>query len=100
MTTPFDHPDLQAMETRLQDRLDRILAAEQEAARVVARRGATLRDRLLDAEDAGQTATVRLRSGDLISGIVAVVAVDHIELHHGRVSILVSLADVSTVAIG
>ena len=100
MTAPFDHPDLQAIEIQLQHRLDRILAAEQEAARVVARRGSTLRDRLLDAEDTGLAATVRLRTGDQVSGRVATVAVDHIEVHHGRMTTLVPLAEVAMVTIG
>lgn len=64
----------------MQRRLDRILEAEQEAAAVLARRALTIRDRLLDAEDAEATVVVTTRSGVRATGRVATVATDHLEL--------------------
>lgn len=93
------HPDLMDLGSSLQRRLDRVLEAEQEAAAVLARRSATLRDRLLEAEDAGEVIQVRTASGLSACGRLMTVATDHIELHLGPSIALVSLADISTVHI-
>ena len=83
----------------MQRRLDRVLEAEQEAAAVLARRSATLRDRLLEAEDAGEMIHVRTAGGLSACGRLRTVATDHIELHLGPSITLVSLGDISTVHI-
>lgn len=75
------HPDLAELGRKLQDRFDRVAEAEQEAAAVLARRGGTLRDRLLDAEDAQMTITVTTRTGHGYRGRLEVVAFDHLEIH-------------------
>ncbi len=91
------HPDLVLVGRSLQRRLDLVLEAEQEAARVVARRSATLRDRLVDAEDAEASVTVTLRTGEVTAGRVASVAVDHIELEGPGGSVLVMLDIIGSV---
>lgn len=77
---PFDHPDLVEIGARLQRRYEAVLAAEREAAVTYARRVATLRDRLLEAEDAGAVITIRAGDGLAIGGVVARVAADHVEV--------------------
>lgn len=92
-----NHPDLIDIGRSLQRRLDRVLEAEQEAARVIARRSASLRDRLIDAEDAASVVTLHVRAGVAVSGTVAIVALDHVELHDGTRALLVPLETVMTV---
>jgi hypothetical protein len=96
---PMDHPDLTDIGRNLQRRFDRILETEQEAAEVLARRTATLRDRLVEAEDQRGYVTVTTLTGQVASGVVAAVASDHVELRLDRVSTLVTLDQVSTVAL-
>ncbi len=77
---PFDHPDLIEIGTRLQRRYEAVLDAEREAAATCARRVATLRDRFLEAEDAGAVLTIRTSEGSAITGVVTRVAADHVEV--------------------
>lgn len=91
------HPDLVEIERTLRRRLDRVLEAEQEAARVIARRSATFRDRLIDVEDANERVQIRLRNGDELEGMVAAVAMDHVEVHSGRRATLLSLDMIASV---
>lgn len=97
MTSPADHPDLADIGRRLQRRLDRVLETEQEAARVIARRSALLRDRLIDAEDAQVGVRIGLRTGHEAQGAVATVAVDHVELHGPRGATLIPFDQVAFV---
>jgi hypothetical protein len=99
MSDPLDHPDLTDIGRVLQRRFDRILESEQAAAEVLARRTATLRDRLIDAEDEGRHVTIGTVAGDTISGVVDVVASDHVELRLDRVSTLVAFDQIATVVI-
>lgn len=96
---PNDHPDLAEVGRRLQRRLDQVLEAEQEAAALAVRRGATLRDRLADAEDEGLEVTVACLDGSVHRGTVAVVALDHVELAHGPDATLVPLEMVVSVGL-
>jgi hypothetical protein len=95
----LDHPDLSDIGRSLQRRFDRILESEQEAAEVLARRTAGIRDRLIDAEDQRGFVTVTTISGDVASGVVAAVATDHIELRLDRVSTLVAFDQISIVVL-
>lgn len=99
MSDSLDHPDLTDIGRVLQRRFDRILESEQAAAEVLARRTASLRDRLIDAEDQGRHVTVGTVSGETISGVVDVVASDHVELRLDRVSTLVAFDQIATVVI-
>lgn len=99
VTPPSEHPDLVAIDHHLQRRLDLVLSAEQEAARVAAGRNATLRDRLLDAEDCERPVSIRLRSGGEVRGAVAMVATDHIEVHQTGRSALVPTDQIAAVFI-
>jgi hypothetical protein len=83
-----DHPDLIDIGRRLQSRFDRVLETEHEAAAVLARRTATIRDRLLDAEDAESMVTVHCIGGHRVAGRVVAVAQDHIELAGDRHTIV------------
>lgn len=47
-------------------------------------RMATLRDRLLDAEDAGQSIRIWVRGGHLCEGVPAAVGQDHVEFGDAR----------------
>lgn len=76
----FDHPDLTDLDTRLQERFEAVVEAEREAAAVYSRRVSTLRDRLLDAEDACVPVTVRTADGGSVSGVVTRVAADHVDI--------------------
>lgn len=80
MGEPFEHPDLRELGRELQRQFDAVAEAENEAARVMARRMNTLRDRLLDAEDAGLAIDIGLVGGFNHGGVVVAVALDHVEL--------------------
>lgn len=99
MTDSLDHPDLNDIGRTLQRRFDRILESEQEAAEVLARRTAGIRDRLIDAEDRCGFVTVTTVSGAVASGVVAAVAADHVELRLDRVSTLVAFDQIAMVAL-
>ncbi len=98
-SAPNDHPDLMALGSSLQRRLDRVLEAEQEAAAILARRSATLRERLLEAEDGGEVIHVRTANGLSACGRLMTVATDHIEIRQGPTVALVRLEEISTVLI-
>lgn len=91
------HPDLVDLDRRLGGRLDRILEAEQEAAGLLARRAATLRDRLLDAEDSERTVSVTCVGGRVVTGRLAVVAADHLEVDTGDDDALVPFDRIAVV---
>lgn len=80
MFDDIDHPDLREVGERMRSRFDRVIEVERQAAAVMARRSAVLRDRLLDAEDSGDTATVHVADGSVHRGTVTATAVDHVEL--------------------
>jgi Protein of unknown function (DUF2642) len=96
---PVHHPDLIELDRRLGDRLDRILRAEQQAAGLLARRSATLRDRLVDAEDAGARVSVTCLGGRMVEGRLSVVASDHLEVDSGTAHVLVALDQIVVVEI-
>lgn len=73
------HPDLVELDERLLARIEAVLEAEQQAAAVMARRSATMRDRLIEAEDRGATVTLHTISGSH-SGLMETVAADHVEI--------------------
>lgn len=76
----FDHPDLTDLDARLQQRFEAVIEAERAAAATYSRRVSTLRDRLLDAEDAGVPVTLRTTDGSSVSGVVTRVAADHVDI--------------------
>lgn len=80
MLEPQQHPDLAEIGHVLQGRLDHVLEAEQEAAAVLARRMSTIRDRLLDAEDAQASLRVITTGGHVAEGRLRAVGCDHLEL--------------------
>lgn len=94
---PANHPDLVDLDRHLGGRLERVLQAEQQAAGLLARRSATLRDRLLDAEDSGCSVTVTCLAGPVVSGRVTVVASDHLEVSCDEASVLIALDQVAVV---
>jgi hypothetical protein len=93
------HPDLVDLDRRLGGRLERVLRAEQEAAGLLARRSATLRERLVDAEDAGAGVVVTCLAGPVISGTVSVVASDHLEVDCGDGEALIAFDQIAVVEI-
>ncbi|MGF1665807.1 MAG: hypothetical protein ACFCVC_06000 [Acidimicrobiia bacterium] len=99
MTDSLDHPDLNDIGRTLQRRFDRILESEQEAAEVLARRTAGIRDRLIDAEDRGGFVTVTTVSSAIASGVVTAVAADHVELRLDLVSTLVAFDQIAMVTL-
>ena len=80
MTDPREHPDLAEFENLAQRRFDAALEYKQEAAMLQIRRMATLRDRLLDEEDAAHSIRIWVRGGHLCEGIPSAVGRDHVEL--------------------
>lgn len=92
MEDPTAHPDLAALGQTLQARFDRVVEAERRAAALAARRGASLRDRLLEAEDRGYGAEVITFDGGRHRGRLEAVGADHLELAgaHGRVVVALS----------
>lgn len=93
------HPDLEVLGRAMQARFDRVVEAERRAAALAARRNASLRDRLLEAEDAGSRAEVVTFDGSRYRGTVAVVAADHLELAGGHGTLLVALSAVAAVVL-
>ena len=79
-----EHPDLASFEKLARQRFDEALEFEQEAALLQIRRLGTLRDRLLDAEDAEATAKIWVRGGHFCEGVPSVVGQDHVELGEVR----------------
>ncbi len=77
---PLYHPDLVVLDQRLHARFAAVSAAEQEAAAIARRRGMTLRDRLLEAEDRLESVTVHLSDGSRQRGQVQSVGLDHVTI--------------------
>jgi hypothetical protein len=88
---PRQHPDLARLGRQLRERLDDTLEAEQHAARAVALRRRTMRDRLLEAEDRTESVVVSAGDGQLYRGIIVAVGADHIVLADGEQERFVSL---------
>ena len=63
---------------------DEALHYEQEAALLQVRRMGTLRDRLMDAEDADLTVKIWVKGGHLCEGVPSAVGQDHVELGDHR----------------
>lgn len=95
---PFGHPDLQRLGRTLRHRLDETLDAEQDAARSVAIRRRTLRDRFIEIEDRTATAVVATSDGQVHRGRVNGVGVDHVSLVDHRGEIVVTLEHVVSVS--
>ena len=87
-----EHPDLVEIDRHIRTHLDRVLRAEQEAARLSRRRTASLRDRLIDLEEQGESVIVSHREGE-IAGVIDNVGSDHFDLvsAHGIVIIPISV---------
>lgn len=81
----------------MQQRLDRILETEQEAAAALVRRTTTFRERLLDAEDGLETVTVTMASGTTVQGVLEAVCPDHLEVRGLHRTALVVLEQVAVV---
>ena len=79
-----EHPDLLDFQELVRRRFQETLEYEQEAALIQIQRMATLRDRLLDAEDAGQPIRLWVQGGHLCEGIPSAVGQDHVELGDSR----------------
>lgn len=75
-----DHPDLADFEIMARRRFQEELEYEQEAAMLQIQRITTLRDRLLDADDADLTIRIWVQGGHLCEGIPSAVGQDHVEL--------------------
>ena len=88
------HPDLRALSRRLRMEMDETLRAEQHAARVSARRRSTIRDRLLRAEDRGESLDIELVGGSAIHGAVIAVGADHVVIGRDGVDCWVALQHV------
>lgn len=79
-----EHPDLADFRELVRRRFQETLEYEQEAALLQIQRMATLRDRLLDVEDAGQPVRVWVKGAHLCEGILSAVGQDHVELGDTR----------------
>ena len=88
---PVRHPDLVALGRSLRERMDQTLDAEMAAARAASRRRRSVRDRLLDAEDAEWTIAVGLIDGTVVRGVVDAVGLDHLDLNRGSTLMTVLL---------
>jgi hypothetical protein len=80
---PLRHPDLIDMSRRLRKQWERVVEAEQAAARAAWWRRRTLRDRLIDAEDRAEHTTLWSIDGRSSTGIVQAVGSDHVALTMG-----------------
>ena len=87
---PLQHPDLIDVGRRLRDRLEGTLDAELEAARSAAARRRTLRDILIEAEDAGRVVLTTTSDGSIHGGRVRSVGADHVILarRHGATTVV------------
>lgn len=91
-----EHPDLIEIDRHIRTHLDRVLRAEQEAAELARRRSATLRDRLIELEDRGDTVVVALDDGEL-AGVVDGVGADHLDLLTSAGATLIPLSRLHSV---
>lgn len=90
-TDPLRHPDLVEVSQKLRLQWERVVKAEQAAARATWRRRRSLRDRLIDAEDRRELATLWSIDGRASVGKVRAVGSDHVELQTGTKSRFVLL---------
>lgn len=97
---PLRHPDLTRLGRRLRDQFDDTLEAEQDAARIVARRRRSLRDILLDAEDRKVPTSVRSVDGQLLRGPITAVGTDHLIIEVDGREQAIALAHVVSVKVG
>ncbi len=79
-----EHPDLADFEKLARRRFDEAAEYEQEAAMLEVQRMSTLRDRLLDADDADLTIRIWVRGGHICEGTPSAVGLDHVELGDSR----------------
>lgn len=91
------HPDLTALGGTLRARFDAVLEAERRAAVAAARRGSTIRDRLLELEDEGGSVAVALPDGTRVEGVVVATAADHVEIAGPARTVLVPLRRVAAI---
>ena len=89
-----EHPDLIEIDRHIRTHLGRVLRAEQEAADLIRRRSATIRDRLIDLEERGESVVVSHREGE-IAGVVESVGADHFDLVSARGCVIIAIAVVS-----
>lgn len=75
---PLRHPDLVEISRRLRHQLDAVLAAEQQAAMATLRRRRTIRDRLIEAEDRAENVSLKVATGEAVSGRLVAVGADHL----------------------
>ena len=80
---PLRHPDLIDISRRLRSQWERVVEAEQDAARATWWRRRTLRDRLIDAEDRSEHATIWCIDGRSAVGQVEAVGSDHVVIRAG-----------------
>ena len=85
-TDPLRHPDLVAVSQQLRRQWERVVEAEQAAARATWWRRRSLRDRLIDAEDRNELATLWSIDGRAAVGTVHAVGSDHVVLRSGAKS--------------
>lgn len=90
------HPDLREIDDLVQEQFARVLRAERAAAAVARRRASTLRDRLIELEDLGARATIATGT-DQVTGSVASVGADHVEIETPLGLIHVALSAIATV---
>lgn len=83
MMDPLRHPDLVDVSRRLRRQWERVAEAEQAAARALWWRRRSLRDRLIDAEDRNECATLWCGDGRAVLGVVQAVGSDHVVLRVG-----------------
>lgn len=98
MVDPLRHPDLEGVGRKLRRQLHETLDAEQAAAREAALRRRGLRERLLEAADRGEHATVSSTDGELHQGRVVAVGVDHVVLDDGTSERFVTFGHIVTAA--
>lgn len=80
---PLRHPDLVDITRRLRRQWEQVVDAEQAAARATWRRRRSLRDRLIDAEDRSEHATLWCMDGRSAAGTVQAVGSDHVVIQSG-----------------
>lgn len=91
-----EHPDLIEIDRHIRTHLDRVLQAEQVAAELARRRSATIRDRLIDLEERGDTVVLTV-ADDEAAGVVDSVGADHIDLITAVGVVLVPLGAISRI---
>lgn len=97
MIDPLRHPDLVDVEQRIRRQFEMVLEAEQAAALVRHRRGLDLRDRLIDAEEAGIVVALSTTDGQLWTGRVAAVGADHVLLRRSETEVILMLYHIAAV---